>query len=262
MFVVQSIMEVVAVINDETKRKLRELNLNEIVTALESQQMDINCVTLPFDERMQRLVDYVYQEKYNSKIQRLMKLSKFRLPKAEVNDIYYLNRGIDRQLIQELSTCQFIGSNSNIIFQGFTGSGKTYLSCALGRQACKHQIRTRYVRLPDLLMEYDEATLLPKGTVKLLKKYSNYDLLILDEWLLEDISEEEEQHFIFELIERRHDSTSTIFCTQYRKEDWHSRLGGGVHADAIMDRIVHNAVWVETGSMNMREYYSKQNFIR
>ena len=73
---------------------------------------------------------------------------------------------------------------------------------------------------------------------------------------------EEEQHLIFELIERRHNSTSTIFCTQYRKENWHARLGGEIHADAIMDRIVHNAVWVETGSMNMREYYSKQNNIR
>lgn len=261
MYVVQNIMEVVAVINDETKRKLRELNLSELIVALESQQSDINSATLPFDERIQRLVDYLYQEKYNSKIQRLMKLSKFRLPKSEVNDIYYSNRGIDRHLIQELSTCQFIGSNSNIIFQGFTGSGKTYLACAFGRQACKNQIRTKYVRLPDLLVEYDESTLLTKGTVKLLKKYSSYGLLILDEWLLEDISEGE-QHFIFELIERRHDLSSTIFCTQYRKEDWHNRLGGGVHADAIMDRIVHNAVWVETGSMNMREYYSKQSYIR
>ena len=262
MYVVLNIMEVVvAMINDETKRKLRELNLSELITALEYQQNDINSVTLPFDERVQRLVDYLYQEKYNNKIQRLMKLSKFRLPKAEINDIYYSNRDMDRQLIQELSTCQFIESNSNIIFQGFTGSGKIYLACAFGRQACKGQIRTRYIRIPDLLVEYDESTLLMKGTVKLLKKYSNYGLLILDEWLLEDISEKE-QHFIFELIERRHDLSSTIFCTQYRKEDWHNRLGGGVHADAIMDRIVHNAVWVETGSMNMREYYSKQNNIR
>ena len=258
---VQHIMEVTAMINDETRRKLRELNLSELVTALEFQQNDIHSTTLPFDERMQRLVDYLYQEKYNSKIQRLMKLAKFRLPKAEINDIYFSNRGIDQQLVQELSSCQFIGSNSNIIFQGFTGSGKTYLACAFGRQACKNQIRTRYIRLPDLLVEYDESTLLSKGTAKLLKRYSSYGLLILDEWLLEDISEGE-QHFIFELIERRHDLSSTIFCTQYRQEDWHTRLGGGVHADAIMDRIVHNAVWVETGSMNMREYYSKQNYMR
>ena len=74
---------------------------------------------------------------------------------------------------------------------------------------------------------------------------------------MDDISEEE-QHFIFELIERRHDDDAlTIFCTQYKKEDWFDRLGGGVHADAILDRIVHNAIFVETGSMNMREYCAK-----
>ncbi|MDD4560803.1 MAG: ATP-binding protein [Candidatus Cloacimonetes bacterium] len=243
-------------INDETKRKLRELNLDEVIAALELQQSDINSVTLSFDERMQRLVDYLYQEKYNSKIQRLMKMSKFRIPKAEFHDIYYTARGIDKGVIQELSTCQFIDRNSDIIFQGFTGSGKTFLACALGKQACKQQVRTFYIRLPDLLMEHDESTLVPKGSAKLLKKYSSYKLLILDEWLLEDISNEE-QRFLFELIERRHDSVSTIFCTQYRQENWHARLGGGVHADAIMDRIIHNAVWVDTGSMNMREYCAK-----
>ncbi len=104
-------------------------------------------------------------------------------------------------------------------------------------------------------MEFGEATLVQNGMTKILNKYSNFKLLLLDEWLLDDISEDE-QHFLFELIERRHDSTSTIFCTQYRKDDWHTRLGGGIHADSIMDRIVHNAVWIETGSMNMRAYYS------
>jgi DNA replication protein DnaC len=117
-------------------------------------------------------------------------------------------------------------------------------------------LRTRYIRLPDLLVEHDEATLTLRSNTQLLKKYAGYGLLILDEWLFEDISEDE-QHFLFELIERRHESAPTIFCTQYRQEDWHSRLGGGVHADAIMDRIVHNAVWIETGSMNMREYCAK-----
>ena len=82
-------------------------------------------------------------------------------------------------------------------------------------------------------------------------------MLILDEWLLNDMTEIE-QHFIFELIERRYDCTSTIFCTQYKREDWHSRLGGGIHADAIMDRIVHTAVWVYSGDINMRELQAKE----
>jgi DNA replication protein DnaC len=253
-------MEVADMIHDETKRKLRELNLSELVSAIEIQQADINYATQPFDERIQRLVDYLYQEKYNDKVKRLIQMSKFRFPKADINDLYYSGRGIDRTIIQELSTCQFVRTNANIILQGFTGSGKTFLACALGKQACKQRIRTYYIRLPNLLMEYDEASHSAKGLEKLLKKYTAYGLLVLDEWLMDDISEAE-QHFIFELVERRHDISSTILCTQYRQTDWHTRLGGGVHADAIMDRIVHNAVWVETGTMNMREYYAKNNTI-
>ena len=242
--------------NEETIRKLREMNMGEAITALELQQKDSDYSMLSFDERFQRIVDYLYQERYNKKVQYLIKFAKFRLPKAEIRNIYYVDRKLDKDKLMELSTCQFINNNVNVIIQGFTGSGKTFIACALGKQSCKAKINTRYIRLPDLLTEFDEARLVPKNVTKLIKRYSNYGLLILDEWLFEDISDEE-QHFLFELTERRHDFAPTIYCTQYRKEDWHERLGGGVHADAIMDRIVHGAVWVESGAINMREYYSK-----
>jgi len=77
-------------------------------------------------------------------------------------------------------------------------------------------------------------------------------LLVLDEWLL-DHPDDEMRSMLLELVERRYDSVSTVFCTQYPKKDWHQRLGAGVHADAIMDRIVHNTIWINTGDMNMRE---------
>lgn len=245
-------------LNEETRRKLREMNLSEMIEGIDNQSQDSGYTSLSFEDRMKVIVDFVYQKKYNSKVQRLIKMSKFRISNASYHDICYIDRGLDRQLVSEISTCLFIDTNSSVIFHGFTGSGKSYLACAIGKQACIQGISTRYIRIPDLLMLRDEATLKSQGIPKLLKKFSNYKLLIFDEWLLDDLSDEE-QHFLFELIERRHDSTSTIFCTQYKKEDWHSRLGGGVHADAIMDRIVHNAIWLYTGNLNMREYYSKQS---
>lgn len=244
-------------INDETRRKLRELNLSETIDFIDDMDRDVSYISLSFDERIQRLVDYLYQEKFNGKVQRLIRLSKFRIARADIHDFLYLDRGIDRQVIQELATCQFLENYSNIVCQGFTGSGKTFLACAIGRQACRRGVRTRYVRIPDLLVERDEASIMPKGLTKLLRKYAKYELLILDEWLLDTMAEDE-QHFLFELMERRYDKASTIFCTQYRKTDWHSRLGGGVHADAIMDRIVHNAVWIDSGTKNMRELESKK----
>ena len=249
--------EVTAMLNEETRRKLRELNLSEMIDAIDSQSKDSSYITLSFEERMKMAVDFVYQKKYNSKVQRLIKISNFRITNAAYHDISYIDRGLDRHVMLEISTCQFIDTNTNVIFHGFTGSGKSYLACAIGKQACMLGISTRYIRIPDLLMLRDEAMLKSQGISKLLKKFSNYKLLLLDEWLFDDLSDEE-QHFLFELMERRHDGTSTIFCTQYKKEAWHSRLGGGVHADAIMDRIVHNAIWIYAGNLNMREHCSRQ----
>lgn len=158
--------------NDETKRKLREMNLPEMIQMIEQQNQDSITVSMTFEERFQRIVDFVYQEKYNNKVQGLIKRAKFRIPSADITSIYYDQRKIDRHVIQELSTCQFIHRNINVIFAGFTGSGKTFCACALGGEACKQGVRTRYIRVPDLLIERDEATLVPKGVTKLLNTIS------------------------------------------------------------------------------------------
>ncbi len=248
-------------LSEETRRKLRELNLGEMIDAIDQQSQDIDYSTLSFEDRMKMVVDFVYQKKFNNKVQRLVKSARLRIPSASINDIYYVQRNLDKEKLLVLSTGLFLDTNSSVIFQGFAGSGKSYLACALGKQACLQGIRTRYIRIPDLLMLRDEATLKPQGISKLLKKFTSFNLLILDEWLFDALSDEE-QHFIFELIERRHDNSSTIFCTQFKKVDWHERLGGGVHAEAIMDRIVHNAAWVYSGDINMRQLIAeKQNQI-
>lgn len=244
--------------NDETKRKLREMNLAEMIEMIDIQEQTANMPTLSFNERFQRIVDYAYQEKFNSKVERLIKSAKLRISTADIRDIHYLNRGLDEQLIQELATCSYIKRYTNIICQGYTGSGKTFLACVLAREACKMQLTTRYIRLPDLLVLYDEGRLSGNAHRKVLDKFSKYQLLILDEWLIDELSEME-RSFIFELIERRHDQGSTIFCSQFRTTDWHGKLGGGVAADAILDRIIHNAISIETGQINMREYRAKQH---
>ena len=99
---------------------------------------------------------------------------------------------------------------------------------------------------------HDEAATTVTGVSKLLKKFENYTLLIIDEWLVDDLSRQQE-HFLFELIERRYTDTSTVLCTQYRIEDWHNRLGGGIHADAIIDRLVNNSIHIYSGDLNMRQ---------
>lgn len=243
-------------LNDETKRKLRELNIGELIDAIEYQNQDPKSSTLSFDERFQRMVDYLYQEKYNSKIQRLIKSAKFRLPQADIHSIYFEGRTINRDAVIELGTCQFISNKQSVVLQGYTGSGKTYLACSLGKEACRHQVKTKYIRLPDLLMDYGDSKLVAGQEKKLITRYSKIPLLIIDEWLMADISSDE-LHFLFELTERRSDTTSTIFCTQYSKKDWLKKLGGGVYAEAIVDRYAYNTTWIETGKTNMREYCSR-----
>lgn len=131
-------------------------------------------------------------------------------------------------------------------------TGKTHLSCALAKAACAKRIRTCYIRQPDLEDLWRESRDRPGGERKLLRKYGAFGLLVIDEWLLER-PDELFRGMLLELFELRYGRASTVLCTQFRKKDWHPRLGGGVHADAIMDRIVHNAVWVEMGDMNMRQ---------
>lgn len=242
-------------LNSETRRKLQELNLSEMIDCLEIHEQQKITHDLSFEERFQLVVDYTYQEKYANKVKRLVKMAKFRFPQASVDDIYFTERNLDRNKIISLSTCQFVSSNTNLIFQGFTGAGKSFLACAIGKEACKQGFRTRYIRTPDLLQLHDEANVTVSGVSRLKKKFAAYPVLILDEWLMNDLTSLHEQ-FFFELIELRHTDASTIFCTQYKMDDWHMRLGGGVQADAIVDRIIHNKIQIYSGDLNMREVNS------
>mgnify|MGYP002517015356 CR=1 FL=1 len=244
-------------INDETKRKLDLMSMHSLVEAFEVQEKEILYNSMTFDERINSAVDHAYQIKYNEKVKGLIRRAHFRYPHASAEDIYYSKRELDKDQILSLINNSYIDSYKNILIVGFTGSGKTFLSNCLGKAACRDGISTRYIRIPDLFVLLEESEL-KRGRNKLIKKFSNCPLLILDEWLINTMSEEEIE-FIFELVERRYQWKSTIFCTQYKIESWHTRLGGGVHADAIMDRIIHNSITINAGDINMREVESKMN---
>ncbi|WP_246583040.1 ATP-binding protein [Clostridium simiarum] len=249
-------MEVGNMISDETKRKLRELGLDEMNDILKIQESDPALYTsMPFDERLNLAIDSLYQYKNNNCAKHLIKQLHLRFIDADINTIYYAQRGLDKNKIIELSTCQYMRNNASLVLHGFTGSGKTFLACALGKAACRQLYRVRYIRIPELLDLRDQAVAEGRGISKLVTKFSNYHLLILDEWLMNQLSDEDVR-FIFELTEKRYDCYSTIFCTQYKISDWHTRLGGGTLADAILDRIVHNSIRIETRSINMREHFS------
>lgn len=242
-------------IDTETKRKLRSLGMSEMVDMIELIAKDPSYANLTFDERMKVIVDHTAQEKENASVKRLLSRAHLRIKHADISNIIYDGRPLSREAVNNLGTCQFVDMSTDVIIEGFTGTGKSHLACAIGKQACKHGFSTLYLRMPHLLMSRDEGLASGSTELKLLKKYVRYKVLAIDEWLIDPLSADQ-MRFMLELIDRRHDSGSTIFCSQYKVEDWHGRMGGGVHADAIMDRIVHNAVTVCTGDVNMRKMTS------
>ena len=243
-------------LDSETKRKLREMGVTSLVDAFEVQD-DSLTLGMAFEERVKLAVDDAHATFTHAKVEGLIRRAGLRYPNADLRRVDLLEqRGLDRGVIAQLGTCQFITRQQNVVFQGFTGSGKSYLGSALAKQACQHRYRAHYIRMPDLEESWATARDRPAGKEKWLRKYAAFTLLVIDEWLLYN-PDDSVRGMLLELLERRYDATSTVFCTQYAKKDWHQRLGGGVHADAIMDRIVHNTIWIETGSTNMREHTAR-----
>ena len=168
------------------------------------------------------------------------KQARFSEPGACVEDIeYHSDRNLDQAQIARLSGCDYITEKHNVILLGATGSGKTYLACALGMSAIRNFLTVRYVRLPDLLTELAIAR--GNGTFrKAVQQYKKPSLLILDEWLLYPLKETEARDLL-EIAEARYKRASTIFCSQFDIPGWREKIGDPILADAICDRIVHDS---------------------
>ena len=207
-----------------TTDKLIEMRLTSMADAFTLQNADPNMKEVSFEDRFGMLVDIEYSNRKSNSLKRLIRNADFDQPEAHIADINYTSgRKLNRTLIDRLATCEYITEHRNLFITGATGSGKTYMACAFGMEACKQRFRTRYVRLPELLMDLEMAR--NDGTYKKVQaKYANPVLLIIDEWLLLKPNESE-QHDILELLHRRRRNSSTIFCSQYDSSGWYEQLG-------------------------------------
>ena len=234
-----------------TLDKLYALRLGGMARAWEEQMRMTDLRELSFEERFGLLVDREMTERRDLKLRIRLKMARLRLS-ACVEDIDYRQpRGLDKGLLLELASCRWIKDRQNILITGPTGVGKSYLACALGHKACREGYRTLYVRLPRLLQELHIAR--GDGRYgKVLAGLARMDLLLIDDWRLAPMDDHSRRD-ILEILEDRHDVRSTIVTGQLPVSGWHEMIGDPTLADAILDRLVHNAYKIELKGESMRK---------
>ena len=234
-----------------TLDKLYALRLWGMARAWEEQMRMTDLRDLTFEERFGLLVDREMTERRDLKLRIRLKMARLRLT-ACVEDIDYRQpRGLDKGLLLDLESCRWIKDRQNILITGPTGVGKSYLACALGHKACREGYRTLYVRLPRLLQELHIAR--GDGRYgKVLAGLARMDLLLIDDWGLAPMDDHGRRD-ILEILEDRHDVRSTIVTGQLPVSGWHEMIGDPTLADAILDRLVHNAYKIELKGESMRK---------
>jgi DNA replication protein DnaC len=238
-------------LNHPTLDKLEALRFNGLVKALTEQMSVPDIDDLSFEERLGLLVDREMTEREDRRLKTRLRQAKLR-QSACVEDIDYRHpRGLDKSLILDLAGCQWIKRHLNIMITGPTGVGKTWIACALAQKACREGYRALYLRLPKLLQELPIAK--GDGTyINLLTRLAKIDVLILDDWGLSKLMAEQRRDLL-EILEDRYDSRSTIVTSQLPLDKWHDIIGDPTLADAILDRLVHNAYKINLRGESMRK---------
>jgi DNA replication protein DnaC len=227
-------------LNQPTLQKLNELKLTALADAWAQQQASPDVQSLSFDERLGLLVDAQWLARENKRLDRLLKEAKLRISQACIEDIKYgARRELDKAQIRQLASCLWIQGHQNVLVTGMTGTGKTFIGCALAQQACRKGYRVLYRRTSRLFEELALARA-DGSYARLLDRFSRMDVLVLDDWGMASINSTQ-RHDLLEILEDRYGTRSTLITSQLPTHLWHEQLGDPTLADAILDRLIHNA---------------------
>jgi DNA replication protein DnaC len=226
-------------LNNQTKDKLAQMNLTGMIQALKQQEDMPELSKLSFEERLGLLVDAEYTERESTALTKRLAAAKLR-QSACVEDIDFREScGLDRRLVAQLATCDWIKEGLNVLITGKTGVGKTYLACALAHKACRAGMTSLYMRTPRFFQELTVARL-GKGYERLLARLAKINLLILDDFGLVPVSEEQSRDLL-EVTDDRCSKGSLIIAAQLPVDHWHQTFANKTLADAILDRVVHQS---------------------
>jgi len=229
-----------------TIQKLQAMKLYAMAKAFDEQLQCPDMLSLSFEERFGLLVDRQVTDLENRRMQNRLKNARLRL-NASIEDLDFRpDRGLDRSVVMSLAQNQWVQGHHNVLITGMTGAGKSYLACALAQKACRDGATVLYQRLPRLLQEFTVARhdgRYHKNMAQLIK----CEVLVLDDLLISPMTQDE-QRDLLEIVEERYDRKSTIITSQLPVKAWHDAMQDKTLADAIMDRLVHNAYKIELSS--------------
>ena len=233
-----------------TIEKLNAMKLTAMARAFADQMQCPDITQLAFEERFGLIVDHQMTELENRRMQNRLKKAKLRLP-ASLEDLdFKQGRGLDRSTVMSLALNQWVTSHHNILVTGPTGAGKSYLACALAQKACRDGYATLYQRVPRLLQEI-AVSRLDGRYAKHIAPITKCEVLILDDLLISPLTREEQRELL-EIVEERYDRKATIVTSQLPVKAWHDAMQDPTLADAILDRLVHNAYKLELKGESMR----------
>jgi DNA replication protein DnaC len=238
------------VLNQQTMSILHSLKLFGMARSLEERLSDSKAASLSHDEFVGLLVQDERLYRDNLRLHRLLKKAKLR-QEASLEDIDYgVSRGLSQQVILELANPQWIPAHRNVLVTGPTGVGKSYIACALGNAAARAGYTVLYMRAPRLFESLQQSR--GDGShLKALTRLSRVQLLIIDDFLLTQLADNERRDLL-EVIEDRYQVGATVIASQCPIKDWHPNIGDPTLADAICDRLLHNAYKIEMKGDSMR----------
>ena len=238
-------------LNHQTMEKLYALRLDGMAQALEEQRRQTDISQLEFEDRLALLVERQWLWKENRALATRLHYAQFKLA-AALEDIDYRHpRGLKRAQIDQLRTSQWVPKHHNCLITGPTGSGKTYLACALGHQACRDGHRVCYYYAPKLFRELQSAQA-DGSLMKLLKKLARAALLVIDDFGVAAVTGKQYRDLL-EILDDRHGQGATLITSQFPVSQWHELINDATVADAILDRLVHNAYRLELKGESLRK---------